>query len=373
MHGLLSLLLPLLLLNVLEGSPGTSYTRPLVGWTAIRGGASSKRDATDDMFFSDDQLQEYEERSIRQIDAKQMRSSSSIEDLARAEAERSGNGRTRWWDKLPRVNLMLDPVVNFKTKQKIQFLGACMTVGVDYLSDLAHWKVHYSVEDTMVGGRFTLRGSELGWTKAWLWNMGLSDENTAKLKLRMGLNMNSWKMYARLRFRTEPISPFDLGEGISCVGKLPLPRVLPLLRVFPLRVEYKLRINTPRQEENDRRNIRNSKIGVSTGLDRIDISLDELNFCLEYSQRSPVLDVGLVRKAFKSAESSMKGVDSKRQPVRESLQVQPPQARPREQNRPRFDQSRFPSSTNTNYYQQQQFQQQQFQQHKQDQYQDSRW
>ena len=41
----------------------------------------------------------------------------------------------------------------------------------------------------------------------------MTDENTAKLKLRMGLNLNSLKMYARLRFRTEPISPFDLGEG----------------------------------------------------------------------------------------------------------------------------------------------------------------
>ena len=29
-----------------------------------------------------------------------------------------------------------------------------------------------------------------------------------------GLNTKTLKMYARLRFRTEPISPFDIGEGI---------------------------------------------------------------------------------------------------------------------------------------------------------------
>ena len=41
---------------------------------------------------------------------------------------------------------MLDPVINFKMKQKVKFFGACMTVGVDYLSDLAHWRLHYSME-----------------------------------------------------------------------------------------------------------------------------------------------------------------------------------------------------------------------------------
>ena len=41
---------------------------------------------------------------------------------------------------------MLDPVVNFKIKQKVKFIGACMTVGVDYLSDLAHWRLHYAME-----------------------------------------------------------------------------------------------------------------------------------------------------------------------------------------------------------------------------------
>ena len=45
-------------------------------------------------------------------------------------------------------------------------------VGMDYLSDLAHWRLHYAVEDTLVGGRFSLRGSELGWAKSWLWNLG---------------------------------------------------------------------------------------------------------------------------------------------------------------------------------------------------------
>lgn len=135
-------------------------------------------------------------------------------------------------DRIPKINLMLDPVINFKMKQNIRFLGAQLAVGIDYLSDLAHWRLHYSVEDTIVGGRFSLRGSELGWAKSWLWNLGMTEENTAKLKLRMGLNLNTLKLYARLRFRTEPISPFDIGEGISCAGKLPMPGVILLSLCF---------------------------------------------------------------------------------------------------------------------------------------------
>ncbi len=49
---------------------------------------------------------------------------------------------------------------------------------------------------------------------------GLGEDNTAKFKLRMGINLNTYKAYARLRFRTEPISPFDIGEGLSCAGKV---------------------------------------------------------------------------------------------------------------------------------------------------------
>ena len=54
--------------------------------------------------------------------------------------------------------------------------------------------------------------------------------------------------YARIRFRTEPLSTFDIGEGLSCAGKIPLPGLLPILRSIPLRVEYRLRINTPQPD-----------------------------------------------------------------------------------------------------------------------------
>jgi hypothetical protein len=186
--------------------------------------------------------------------------------------------------------------------------------------------------------------------------------------LRLGLNLNTYKAYARLRFRTEPISPFglDIGEGITCVGKLPLPtgNVLPLIRSVPLRVEYRLRVNAPRGHARGRvpgqqgpldggsrvesgtgffarvfgtgggghspssgsdggvelpagarttwgtgtgagdAHDRNSEdraynpsryddcVSLSTGIDAIEISVDELNFCLEWDEHSPLWDIG---------------------------------------------------------------------------------
>ena len=46
---------------------------------------------------------------------------------------------------------------------------------MDYLSDVAHWRMYCVVEDYVVGGRFSLRGSELGWTKSWLWSLGMGE------------------------------------------------------------------------------------------------------------------------------------------------------------------------------------------------------
>lgn len=83
---------------------------------------------------------------------------------------------------------------------------------MDYLSELTQWRAYCAVEDTIIGGRFSLRGSELGWTKSWFLNLGLGEESTAKIKLRMGLNLKSLQAYARVRFRTEPLSTFDIGE-----------------------------------------------------------------------------------------------------------------------------------------------------------------
>jgi len=225
------------------------------------------------------------------------------------ERQRRRYARMPWLEQLPKLNFRMDPVINFKLKQKITQFGACITLGMDYMSDLRQWRTYCAVEDAIFRGRFSLRGSELGWTKSWIWNLGVGEDSTAKFKLRMGLNLKTYKVYARLRFRTEPINPFDIGEGLSCAGKIPLPGVLPILRTVPLRIEYRLRINTPLPEFGLKKNQRTGSVSLSTGIDRVDMSLDELNFCLEWDEDSPLWGIGLVRSDI--SRSRMSNSDNK--------------------------------------------------------------
>jgi hypothetical protein len=116
-----------------------------------------------------------------------------------------------------------------------------------------------------------------------------SDDNLAKFKLCLGLNLKTYKLYAKLRFRTEPVSPFDFGDGISWAGKVPLPLYLvPWIRSVPLRVEYRVCIHTSRPGTLTKNHDPHKRLFVNTGVGSIDLSLDELNFCLEWDERSPV-------------------------------------------------------------------------------------
>ena len=60
------------------------------------------------------------------------------------------------------------------------------------------------------------------------------------------------------------------------------------MRSLPLRVEYRSRIQIPRLRQMYERRSLDSIVSLSTGLDRIDVSLEELNLCLEWDERSPV-------------------------------------------------------------------------------------
>lgn len=131
-----------------------------------------------------------------------------------------------WLKYFPRINFIIDPIINFKIKQRISFFGACATLGMDYLTDISQWRLHMHIEDSIVGGRFSLRGSELGWAKAWYMNLdalqvlGLGIDNKAKVKVRLGLNLNNYQAYFRVRFRSEPVNSFNIADGLTLFGKV---------------------------------------------------------------------------------------------------------------------------------------------------------
>lgn len=116
----------------------------------------------------------------------------------------------------------------------------------------------------------------------------------------------------RLRFRTESVSPFDIGDGLTCAGKVGIPGLLHVLGSKPLRLEYLLRVRTPAPEFSIKRNDRDGLVSLSTGIDKVDISLDELNFCLEWDEDSPLWDIGLVRDMNRNLRRPLNSIRGKR-------------------------------------------------------------
>jgi len=103
-----------------------------------------------------------------------------------------------------------------------------------------------------------------------------------------------------------------------------------LLRTIPLRIEYRRRINTPSLEtDSGRRKYRTANgetVHISTGIERIELSLDELNVCLEWDEQAPIWDIGLSRpgRDFGSTNKKM-DVHVKTSPtLAESLPAQSP-------------------------------------------------
>lgn len=76
--------------------------------------------------------------------------------------------------------------------------------------------------------------------------------------------------------------------NINTNHQLPLPLLVPIIRDIPLRVEYRFRINAIRPLIETKKEFKDSKVILSTGVEKIDISLDELNFCLEWDEKSPL-------------------------------------------------------------------------------------
>lgn len=74
------------------------------------------------------------------------------------------------------------------------------------------------------------------------------------------------------------------------LSQLGIPGLLHVLGSKPLRLEYLLRIRA-KSPENVRSGLgprSRGLVSLRTGIDRVDVSLDELNFCLEWDESSPL-------------------------------------------------------------------------------------
>ena len=188
-------------------------------------------------------------------------------------------------DVLPHVQVRVAPLTNLKLRKNIRWLSTLLSVGADYSTQQGVWSMKYSWEDSLIGGRLTLKGSELQLHKAWVFALGGASSLAATLRLRGAVDLTTGKTSARLGFRTEQASgAINIVEGVDLVKKLPLDGA-----DGHAKLEVKLRVAFPqpdiaanREARTERADADEPRSDVYVGMGDLEIDVDELNLCLDW-------------------------------------------------------------------------------------------
>lgn len=148
-----------------------------------------------------------------------------------------------------------------------------MRLGADFNTQLGVWQFKSSWEDDVIGGKLTLAGRELQFSKTWLLSVGAVEDLVTRLRMRAAVDLGTMKAYARLGFRTERLSPINVVEGFTLRKRLPLDG-----NDGHVKLEVKANFAFPEPEieystENNRSFV---------GMGDIEVNIDELNLLLDY-------------------------------------------------------------------------------------------
>lgn len=164
-------------------------------------------------------------------------------------------------------------------------MSTLLSVGADYSTQQGLWTMKYSWEDSIIGGKLLLKGSELQLHKAWVLSLGGAANLAATLRLRGALDLTTGKTSARLGFRTEQgQGAINIVEGVDLVKRLPLDGA-----DGHAKLEVKLRVAFPQPELTANREARDDaasddspKSDVYVGMGDLEVDVDELNLCLDW-------------------------------------------------------------------------------------------
>jgi hypothetical protein len=146
-------------------------------------------------------------------------------------------------------------------------------LGADFNTQLGVWQFQSSWEDEVIGGKLTLAGRELQFSKTWLLSVGAVEDLVTRLRLRAAVDLGTMKAYARLGFRTERLSPINVVEGFTMMKRLPLDG-----NNGHVKLEVKANFAFPEPEIEYSTENHRSFVGMGD----IEINIDELNLLLDY-------------------------------------------------------------------------------------------
>mmetsp|Transcript_13273 Transcript_13273/g.43251 ORF Transcript_13273/g.43251 Transcript_13273/m.43251 type:complete len:156 (+) Transcript_13273:350-817(+) len=153
----------------------------------------------------------------------------------------------------------------------------------------------YSWEDSLIGGKLQMKGTELQLHKNWIFGLG-SPNLAANLRFKAAIDVATGKMSARFGFRTEQTtSAINVVDGVDVVKKLPLDG-----NDGHAKLEVKVRVAFPQPDialdaagsagaangenngggDKDNKNLVENE--VLLGMGDLEIDVDEVNLCLDW-------------------------------------------------------------------------------------------
>lgn len=217
----------------------------------------------------------------------------------------------------PKVQCRIEPTTTLKIRKTFRPFKTIVRLSAQYNTQIGIWKFHSSWEDTIIGGKFTLAGrKELQFTKSWSLTGGsflsgsssntkkkrnastgsnasttpgsmsggtstpttnVMDDMVTRLRLRAAVDLQTWKAYVRVGFRTEqqssPMTTINVMEGFTIVKHIPLDGVN-----GQVKLEVKANFALPEPEIEYSTETHRSLVGMGD----IEVGIEELNLLLDY-------------------------------------------------------------------------------------------
>mmetsp|Transcript_96221 Transcript_96221/g.269203 ORF Transcript_96221/g.269203 Transcript_96221/m.269203 type:complete len:386 (+) Transcript_96221:2-1159(+) len=187
-----------------------------------------------------------------------------------------------WWsssvvpnlEKMPKIVCRVEPTTTLKLRKTFRPLKTIIRLGADFNTQLGVWQFQSSWEDAIIGGKLTLAGKELQFTKSWQLSVGAVEDLVTRLRFRAAINLQTYQAYARVGFRTERLSPINVMEGFTILKRLPLDGSR-----GNVKLEVKANVALPEPELEYSTETQRSLIG---NMGDVEVSIDELNLLLDY-------------------------------------------------------------------------------------------
>lgn len=187
-----------------------------------------------------------------------------------------------WWsnnvvptlEKMPKIVCRVEPTTTLKLRKTFRPLKTIIRMGADFNTQLGVWQFQSSWEDAIIGGKLTLAGRELQFTKSWQLSVGAVEDLVTRLRFRAAVNLQTFQAYARVGFRTERLSPINVMEGFTILKRLPLDG-----SGGNVKLEVKANVALPEPELEYSTETQRSLIG---NMGDVEVSIDELNLLLDY-------------------------------------------------------------------------------------------